>query len=65
MRPLGLVLSIVLVAACASTPTASGPSPSPSPVGIARFAVMVHRAGVGEAYIVQLVTPDGVRGASI
>lgn len=70
---LGLVL---LIAACAepgvtstaspagiSTPgqsPAGTSTPGPSPAG--PWAVMVHRAGVGELYIVQLVTFDGRGG---
>lgn len=67
MRLLGAVAVLLLTAGCSpsSAATSVAPTPSPSPSPTPRFAIMVHRAGVGEAYIIQIVAPDGIGGASV
>lgn len=70
---LACAFALVLLVACGSEPGASStasPALSPSPAGTTApsqsssgpWAVMVHRAGVGEPYFVQLVTMDGQGG---
>ena len=63
-KALGLaVIAVVAISACTGSATAQpAASPSPSPAPPKSFAVMVHRAGVGEPYFVQLVGLDGTGG---
>jgi hypothetical protein len=76
MRIAGALVFVVLIAGCTAPGATSNaspvrtPLPSPSPVGTSTagsslagdWAVMVHRAGEGEPYYVQLVSPDGRGG---
>jgi hypothetical protein len=76
MRIAWALALVLLIAGCAEPRTSSGASPgsvSPSPArtmtpsqaSSSPWAVMVHRAGEGEPYFVQLVGPDGVGGPSV
>lgn len=66
MRIAGALALVLLIAGCSEPAASSTPSPaatttaSPAPSG--PWAVMVHRAGEGEPYFVQLVGLDGRGG---
>jgi len=63
-----LGLAVLTIAGCSgsSAVPVSSPGAIVTPSSLAgRWAVMVHRAGVGEPYVVQLVTFDGRGGPSV
>src|SRR2546426_5778198 len=64
MQRLLVVAAVLGLTGCVQPiPSASPAPPSPSPSAASSpFAVMVHRAGLGEPYIVQLVSLTGKGG---
>lgn len=60
MRAVALLLAVVALAACQTTSSVAGHSPTPRDSG--PYAVMVHTAGLGEPYYVQLVGQDARGG---
>jgi len=71
MRTLGVLLAALVIAACSQPgaapvrtpkPSLSAPAASATPTTGQRYAVMVHTAGTGEPYYVQLVGSDGRGG---